>query len=88
MAYGCGGNWFRACEGVHVVDLRDGALRIPPTDHRYAWWPSDVELKDNGSVAWIVLQEGQQTPQVDQAGALILPANDYSTPAPVSSPTR
>jgi hypothetical protein len=60
LAYGCGGNWMDRCRsGVRVVDLRDGSVRRPvmPT---WVWnlngWtvPADVELKDNGSVAWIL----------------------------------
>jgi hypothetical protein len=60
LGYGCGGNWMDKCTaGVRVVDLRDGSVRSPVMP---AWvfsqngWsvPSDVELKDNGSVAWIL----------------------------------
>ena len=56
VAYGCGGNWIRACDGVRVVDLRDGVLRLPQMPS-LDWWPSDIELKDNGSVAWIVSEQ-------------------------------
>lgn len=60
VAFGCGGNLSGGCwVGVRVVDLRDGSERSPSLDTSLGGsfgagvGPSDVELKDNGSVAWI-----------------------------------
>jgi hypothetical protein len=80
-AYGCGGNLLDGCwASVSVVDLRDGAVL-----HRVSLslalagsfgsgrGPSDVELKDNGSVAWIA---GSGSPWevgvIDAAGERVL----------------
>jgi hypothetical protein len=61
LAYGCGGNWMDRCfAGVRVVDLRDGSLRspqLPAWVFNHIGWgpvPADVELKENGSVAWTI----------------------------------
>jgi hypothetical protein len=60
LAYGCGGNWMDRCRsGVRVVDLRDGSVRrplMPDWVFDLNGWtvPTDVELKGNGSVAWIL----------------------------------
>jgi hypothetical protein len=60
VAFGCGGNLNGGCwVGVRVVDLRDGLERSPRLDILLGGLfgagvgPSDVELKHNGSVAWI-----------------------------------
>ena len=60
LAFACGGNLIDGCwASVDVVDLRDGSERSPRLDPRVVGSvgagraPSDVELKDNGSVAWI-----------------------------------
>jgi hypothetical protein len=77
LAYACGGNWMDRCiAGVRVVDLRDGSVRSP----RMPAWvfgrrgftvPTDIQLKDNGSVAWIIadLQAGGR-PGPREVGAL------------------
>jgi hypothetical protein len=48
-----------------VIDLRNGHNHHRP---RLASYPSDIELKDNGSVAWIG-QEGFAQPPARSAGA-------------------
>jgi hypothetical protein len=50
----------RCFAGVRVVDLRDGSLRspqLPAWVFNHIGWgpvPADVELKENGSVAWTI----------------------------------
>lgn len=80
-AYGCGGNLRHGCwASVSVVDLRDGTVL-----HRASIslslaglygsgrGPTDVELKDNGSVAWIGGSEGlREVGAVDAAGERVL----------------
>jgi hypothetical protein len=58
-AFGCGGNLSDGCwSAVYVVDLRDGsrrAVNLSTSGFGRGANPTDVELKDNGSVAWIEL---------------------------------
>jgi hypothetical protein len=65
VAFGCGGNPIYGCwVGVDVVDLRDGSVHRPNLDTSLGGafgsgaGPTDVELKDNGSVAWIAGRDG------------------------------
>jgi hypothetical protein len=56
-AFGCGGNLSGGCwSAVYVVDLRDGSRRVVNLDtggFSGGASPTDVEIKENGSVAWI-----------------------------------
>ncbi len=81
VAYGCGGNRRDGCWAtVSVMDLRDGTVHGRKTlplsqagSFEAGTGPSDVELKDNGSVAWIAGFGGQREVAVlDTAGERVL----------------
>jgi hypothetical protein len=81
VAYGCGGNLRDGCwASVSVVDLRDGTVLrraslslVLAGSFGSGVGPSDVELKDNGSFAWIAGMEGlREVAAFDAAGERVL----------------
>jgi hypothetical protein len=77
-AYGCGGNLRDGCwASVSVVDLRDGVLvhsvALLQSGFSRGVAPTDVEVKENGSVAWIAGSQGaSEVGAVDAAGQRVL----------------
>jgi len=73
VAYGCIANLIGGCRAsVSVVDLRDGAL-LRGASLPGLVGPADVELKDNGSVAWIAaFEDSREVGAFDAAGQRVL----------------
>ena len=90
VAFGCVGNLIHGCwVGVDVVDLRDGPGHRPNLDTSLGGafgsgaGRTHVELKDNGSVAWIA---GRDAP--GKSARSTRTASAYSTAEPASSRTH